>query len=1166
MRISLGADLDSRDGTLTRDAKCVNAVIEITDPQTAFVSNRPGNTDLGLLRAGTAQLLVFWNGLKAIIGDFLNTTGSSTLAYTRGTPTVNAWTARTLPSSTTWMRVAYGNGIYLAISQSGAVAKSVDGITWTAGTSITARTWFALSFNGTVFCAIANDATPTATTADGVTWNQTGNLPATGFYALASNGNGLFVATNFGQNAATSTDGVTWTNQVGVMPSSVIWQYMTWNGTVFCATDGTALTTKAATSVDGVTWTARTLPLALQTTNVIGGGGIIIVTVVSGTAVSVSSDHGVTWTTGTIPFSQTATQAPVAWNGTAFLIAAGGVSTLAAMSVDGITWTSTVLAGTGAKTGAASNRTGFVVVEQTATVSEATSVTYLITTVSTNLSPTNAGLQFSAQDNGSNAGTQYLMLKNANQAWTLTNAVGAVPVLVTDVDYPGTYAVTLTSLTRAGTVATATTTTNTNFQVGSSIVIAGATPIAYNGAQTVTGVTASSVTTIGPATVTITRIGTTATAVSVNPHGFSNGQSITIAGATQIEYNGTYVIVWNSATSFSFTVAVTGAALPVSPATGSPVIIPVPVNIQFANTSGAPTVFTGSNKDSPGPNDIFVNGQILTITFSNNGGMVPNGAYTLSGVSGNTFQITATGGTFPGNFSATGVITPAVVSSITRSGTTATVTTSTAHNYYTGKLLGYSGAAQYQYNASFRPITVISSTTFTYELSQVDTPASPATGTITAKYTLTVGASFTFTIAGSPATPATGTVTATGGRNTVPGIEYVNGYFLVADVYGVLYSSDPDNPTSWGALNYTSADSVSGAAKALARTLNYPMVFKEWSVEPFYDRQDGNPIGSPFSKLQNGLLLTGCASGASLAKMDGAIYWISQTREEGRGVHLMIDTQAQKISTPSVDRVLKMDSLSEVHAWAMKINGHGFYILTLVNTNVTLVYDASSSKWSEWSSLTLGASVSVSSITLVGTTATVTTATAHNLADGEPVNISGAVQTGYNGIRQISYLTATTFTIQVAAGLVTPATGTILAFPYITSYLKFTHFANALGNYMTLHTSNGHLYQFSANAYQDAGIPIPVFFRTARMDDGALANKMQNRITIIGDSLADTMMVRQSDDDFATVSKYRWTLLSYRKPMIRGLGSYERRTLEFKYIGNNKINLKAVEIDSTMDR
>lgn len=75
---------------------------------------------------------------------------------------------------------------------------------------------------------------------------------------------------------------------------------------------------------------------------------------------------------------------------------------------------------------------------------------------------------------------------------------------------------------------------------------------------------------------------------------------------------------------------------------------------------------------------------------------------------------------------ATGYSASAVVSSITRVGSTATVTTMTAHGLNSGAVIRVQGATQPEYNASQATITVTGSTSFTYVVS--GTPATPATG------------------------------------------------------------------------------------------------------------------------------------------------------------------------------------------------------------------------------------------------------------------------------------------------------------------------------------------------------------------------------------------------------------------------------------------------------
>lgn len=1048
MRIPFAANLKSRAGAVTLDAKIVNGIAEVDGEETS-VFKRPGNTDLGLVKAGVAQLLTYWNSKATTIqADYLNI----------GTVGTNY---------ATWNSADKGTGLTLSngsltATSSAVAAEAGDGVRSTI--SKTTGKWYwevTVGVDANVSIGVAN---------------ASANLDTGGANYIGFDNNGLGI---LGSNGNIAKNGATVGTISALATSDIISiAYDADSGTVaFRKNNGTAVTLSGGNVPTGALFAA------------VGGQYGV-----AGATTSTTTNFGATAQTYAPPSGYTA--------------GLYGVSN------------------------------GFYAASSTA------------------LSPSTASLPFSAQDNGANAATSYLMFKNANQAWTLTSA--GTLAAISDVDYPGTYAVGLTSLTRSGTVATATTATDTNFQVGSSVTIAGATPSDYNGAQVITGVTASTVGAPGSdVQISITRSGTTATATTVSvPHGLVNGASTVISGAQQPEYNGIKTITWISATQFSFTVTVTNAAL-TSPATGSPVILGQGVVFSYYNavadyTKLLCTLF-------PPVTDTLVNGETLTLSTGN---PLVDGARVVSSVSGLTFQLTVSGLATPTSSSPIfSYRANPTVSSITSSAGVATVTTSAAHNFLPGKGLQIDGATPTGYNGAFN-ISVTGTTTFTYPIPlSAESPATPGTGTIISNAQgAVIGASFTFAIGGAVTTPATGTITATGGRNTVPGIVYLNGRFGVMDVNGVIYDSDEDNPASWTALDYLTADSAPGAGVVLAQSLTFIVAFKEWSTEPFYDAKLPPP-GSPWAKMENGITQVGCAQGWSLANLDGNLFWIAQTRAKGRCVYVMQGTQQQQISTPDIDRILNADDLATVHAFGIKVNGHGLYFLTLVTSNITLVYDMKSQMWGQATSLTLGSSKSVTTITRSGTTATVTTGTAHTVADGDPVKISGATQTDYNGIFQAAYVSPTVFTIEVANSPTTPATGTILAYPYTETYFKFTKFANCAGRYMVLHESDGHLYEILTTQYQDAGIPISVFTRTVRLDGGDLSVKTMAELTVVADKVSDTIMVRWSDDDMATSSTYRSVNLSYKVPMLRRCGAFERRTIETKHIGNNPLQLKAMELD-----
>ena len=71
MRLPLPTQLKTRVGDNTKDARLKNSYTEIRG-QNGEVRKRPGNTDLGLIDAGAAQLLTCWNGLLSVINNSLS--------------------------------------------------------------------------------------------------------------------------------------------------------------------------------------------------------------------------------------------------------------------------------------------------------------------------------------------------------------------------------------------------------------------------------------------------------------------------------------------------------------------------------------------------------------------------------------------------------------------------------------------------------------------------------------------------------------------------------------------------------------------------------------------------------------------------------------------------------------------------------------------------------------------------------------------------------------------------------------------------------------------------------------------------------------------------------------------------------------------------------------
>jgi type IV pilus assembly protein PilY1 len=114
----------------------------------------------------------------------------------------------------------------------------------------------------------------------------------------------------------------------------------------------------------------------------------------------------------------------------------------------------------------------------------------------------------------------------------------------------------LSTASKASTTATAALAAH-GFSVGQRITIAGATPTTFNGVFLVTGATTNAFTYALPSPIAATATGsvtvTSNTATATAPlHGFTTGDSVTIAGASQAGHNGVFVVTQVDANTFTY--------------------------------------------------------------------------------------------------------------------------------------------------------------------------------------------------------------------------------------------------------------------------------------------------------------------------------------------------------------------------------------------------------------------------------------------------------------------------------------------------------------------------------------------------------------------------------------------------------------------------------------
>ena len=143
-----------------------------------------------------------WDGISYGNGKFvavaISGTGNRIMTSSDGI----TWTLPTYPAGgeTNYYSVAYGNGIFVAMGSAATSMISSDGVTWTQETQ-TSAVWVGVAFGDGLFFAVSQGGgTEIISSTDGITWT-TRPFPFTGSWRGTAFGNGMFVAVEYGNDA-----------------------------------------------------------------------------------------------------------------------------------------------------------------------------------------------------------------------------------------------------------------------------------------------------------------------------------------------------------------------------------------------------------------------------------------------------------------------------------------------------------------------------------------------------------------------------------------------------------------------------------------------------------------------------------------------------------------------------------------------------------------------------------------------------------------------------------------------------------------------------------------------------------------------------------------------------------------------------------------------------
>jgi len=223
--------------------------------------------------------------------------------------------------------VTYGNSLFVAVGDAGAVYTSEDAVTWTARASGTASNLYGVAWVSARFVAVGADGT-VITSIDGTDWSAANNANTRTLYGITDYGDSAVAVGAGGTILASSSGGLTW-YEVASGTASDLYAVTQGNGRLVVAgAGGTMLYADGINepwqpAASGVTTDLRAVRYGADLFAVVGSGGTAL------------------WSTDGTNFSPASVPAVGDLRAVAFgsQFAAVGASGAAMTSLDGKVWT-----------------------------------------------------------------------------------------------------------------------------------------------------------------------------------------------------------------------------------------------------------------------------------------------------------------------------------------------------------------------------------------------------------------------------------------------------------------------------------------------------------------------------------------------------------------------------------------------------------------------------------------------------------------------------------------------------------------------------------------------------------------------------------------------------------------------------------------------------------
>lgn len=177
-------------------------------------------------------------------------------------------------------------------------------------------------------------------------------------------------------------------------------------------------------------------------------------------------------------------------------------------------------------------------------------------------------------------------------------------------------------------------------------------------------------------------------------------------------------------------------------------------------------------------------------------------------------------------------------------------------------------------------------------------------------------------------------------------VQYGDGYFVLPRPNSTQFYISLAFETNFDALDFAGKTGFSDPLVTLQVTKRYIYLLGSLTTEVWYN---AGGAAFPYERMPGAFIQHGCIAPQSAAQMDGAVYWLSQSKE---GKCIVVRTEnydAKRISTHAIENEFQSyEKIDDAIGFTMQMEGHFWYVLTFPSADKTWVYDLASSQWTEW--------------------------------------------------------------------------------------------------------------------------------------------------------------------------------------------------------------------------